>query len=193
MGNRTDQRHKVKYPYNRQHSTGCLRKRFGSQVCSIWVDVDSVLALEDTCEGVASVINVQVCVECRGVIENTSHGQCRSNVCRAHDDVALSSTSSLCDCVCITLDLEQETLELLNRPATVGVDVEVEYTSSSGVRNSTLLSNLIDGSDDFAVDLSQNLSGENVGEFRFSVQTMDCLKVLSKFRGRCTQLSAHGT
>ena len=109
------------------------------------------------------------------------HGQCRRNVSRAHDDVALSSTSSLCDCVRISLDLEQETLELLNRPSAVGVDVEVEYASGSGVLYSTLLSNLIDGSDDFTVDLSQNLSGENVGEFRFSVQTMDCLEVLGEF------------
>jgi hypothetical protein len=32
--------------------------------------------LENTSEGVASVINVQVSVECRGVIENASHCKC---------------------------------------------------------------------------------------------------------------------
>ena len=57
------------------------------------------------------------------------HGQSGSNVCGAEDDVALSSTSSLCNAVCITLDLEQETLELLSRLATVGVDVEVELAA----------------------------------------------------------------
>ena len=88
----------------------------------------------------------------------------------------------MCDSVGIALDLEQETLELLNTPATVRVDVEVEDTTGSGVGNSTLLSNLIDGSDDFAVDLSQDLSREDVGEFRFSIQTVDCLEVLGEFQ-----------
>ena len=153
----------------------------GGQVCRIRIDVDTILTLENTSEGVTGVINVQVSVECRGVVENTSHGQCRRNVSRAHDDVALSATSSLCDCVSITLDLEQETLELLNGPTTIGVNVEVESTSGSNVLNSTLLSNLVDSSDNFAVDLSKNLCGENVCEFRFSVQTVDCLEVLCQF------------
>ena len=118
------------------------------------------------------------------------HGQCRRNVSRAHDDVALSATSSLCDCVRISLDLEQKTLELLNRPTSVGVDVQVKLTSGSGVRNSTLLSDLVDRSDDFSVDLSKDLSGENVSKFCFSVQTVDCLKVLCQFQGVLEGLSA---
>ena len=139
--------------------------------------------MQNTSEGVTGVINVKVSVEGRGVIKYTCHGEGGSNVCGAEDDVALSSTSSLCDSVRISLDLEQKSFELLNRPATVGVNVKVEYTSGSGVSDSTLFSNLIDGSDDFTVDLSQNLSRENVGEFRFSVQTMDCLEVLCQFQG----------
>ena len=82
-----------------------------------------------------------------------------------HDHVTLSSTSSLCDAVCISLDLENKSLELLNRPATVGVNVEVKYAWGSNISLSTLFSNLIDGSDDFAVDLSKNLSRENICEF----------------------------
>ena len=46
-------------------------------------------------------------------------------------------------------------LELLNRPATVGVNVEVECTCGSGVDLCTRLSNLVDGSDNFAVDFTR--------------------------------------
>ena len=162
--------------------TLCQTTVVSSQVGSIRIDVDTILTLQDTSEGVTRVINVQVSVECRGVVEYTSHGQCRSNVCRTQDDVTLSATSSLCNAVCITLDLEQETLELLNTPTTVGINVEVEYTNGSGVLNSTLLSNLIDGSDDFSVDFrGEDFSGENVSKFCFSVQTVDCLEVLCEF------------
>jgi hypothetical protein len=129
MGNRTDLRHKVKNPYNQQRST----EPTSSSVCRIRIDVDTILTSKNTSEGVTSVINVQVSVESRGVIEYTSHGQSGSNVCRAENHVALPSTSSLCDCVCIALDLEDQTLELLNRPTTVGVNVEVESTSVSNV------------------------------------------------------------
>ncbi len=72
-----------------------------SNVCSIRIDVDSVLTKQNTSEGVTSVINVQVSVECRGVVEYASHGQCRCNVGGTHEYIALSSTSSLCDCVSI--------------------------------------------------------------------------------------------
>ena len=95
----------------------------------------------------------------------SAHGQSRRNVGTGHDDVTLSATSSLCDRVSVTLDLEQETLELLNRPATVGVNVKVELTSSSGVDGCASFSNLVDGTDDLAVDLSKNLSAEDVSEF----------------------------
>ena len=43
----------------------------GSEVSRIRIDVYTILTLQNTSEGVASVINVQVSVECRGVIENT--------------------------------------------------------------------------------------------------------------------------
>ena len=79
-----------------------------------------------TSEGVTGVINVQVSVKGRGVIEYTSHGQCGSNVSRAHDHVTLASTSALGNRVGVSFDLEDKSLELLNRPATVGVNVEVK-------------------------------------------------------------------
>ena len=137
----------------------------GSQVSSIRIDVYTILTLQNTSEGVTGVINVQVSVQSRGVVKYTSHGESRSNVSGAKDRVALSSTSSLCNRVGVSFDLEQQSLELLNTPASVGVDVEIELTSGSGVLNSTLLSNLVDSTDNFAVDLEKNLSGENVGEF----------------------------
>ena len=72
MGNRTDQRRKVKYPYNRRRSTGCRKQLrcYHLPVCSIWVDVDSVLTVQSTSEGVAGIIDSQVSVECWGVIQN---------------------------------------------------------------------------------------------------------------------------
>ena len=128
MGSRRDLRHKGKNPYILQRSTGnqCC-------VCRIRIDVDAILTCENTSKGVASVINVEVAVQSRGVVEYACHGQCGGNVCRAEDHVALSSTSSLCDCVSIALDLEDKTLELLNRPSSVGIGVEVESTSVSNV------------------------------------------------------------
>jgi hypothetical protein len=45
----------------------------------------------------------------------------------ADEDVALPTTSLVTDCVCIALDLEEKTFELLNRPTTVGVNVKVKY------------------------------------------------------------------
>ena len=69
-------------------------------VYSIRIDVDAILTLENTSEGVTSVINVQVSVECRGVIENTS--MVRADATSAEQMmVLLSATSSLCDCVSI--------------------------------------------------------------------------------------------
>ena len=75
----------------------------------------------------------------------------------------------MCDCVSITLDLEEKTLELLNRPTTVGVNVEVEDTLSSSVVLSTRLSNTIDRSDDFTVDLSKNFARQNVSKLLLSI------------------------
>ena len=69
------------------------------------------------------------------------------------------------DGVSITFDLEQETLELLNRPTTIGVNVEVEYTSVSNVVLGALFSRLVDSTDDFSVDLSQDFSREDVSQF----------------------------
>ena len=97
------------------------------------IDVDSVLTVDSTSEGITSVVNLQVGVKGGGVIEYTSHGQSGSNISRSQDDVTLPSTSSLGDAVCISLDVEQETLELLNRPTTVGVNIQVEETSVGNI------------------------------------------------------------
>ena len=97
------------------------------------IDIDSVLTVDSTSEGITSVVNLEVGVQGRGVIEYTSHGQSRGDISRSHDDVALPSTSSLGDAVCISLDVEQETLELLNAPATVGVNIQVEETSVGNI------------------------------------------------------------
>ena len=105
-----------------------------SNVCRVRINVDLDATVECTNQGAGGVVNAGqgvVTRQSRGVIENTSHTQCRSNVSRADQDVALPATSLLTDCVSISFDLEQETLELLNRPATVGVNVEVEDTSVS--------------------------------------------------------------
>ena len=188
MGNRTDLRHKVKNPYNRKRSIGVYT--ISNCVCRIWVNVDAILTSKNTSEGVTGVVNVQVSVECRGIIQNSCHGECGSNVCRAEDHVALSSTSLLGDSVCFALDLEQETLELLNTPASVGVNVEVELAFGSNVCLSTRTCSLVDSSDDFTVDLCQNLSGENVGEFCFCIQTVNCLQVLCEVSSEYSAFSA---
>ena len=111
------------------------------------------------------------------------HGQSGGNVCGAEDHVALATTSALCNRVGVSFDLEDQTFELLNRPATVGVGVEVESTKSCYVGLCTRLSRLVDGTDDFTVDLGKDFSGENVGKFCFSIQTVDCLEVLCEFQG----------
>ena len=105
----------------------------------------------------------------------------QNNISRADQDVALPATSLLTDCVSISFDLEQKTFELLNRPTTVGVNVEVEDTSVSGVVLSTSNSVGVDGSNNFAVDFSKDLSAEDVSEFLLSIQTMNRLQVLCEF------------
>ena len=114
----------------------------------------------------------------QGVIENACHGEGEANVCRV-DSVALSTTSSLCDCVCIALDLEDKSLKLLNTPASVGVNVEVKLTSGSNVGLCARFCCLVDGTDNFTVDFSKNLGAKDVSEFCFSVETVDCLEVLT--------------
>ena len=89
-----------------------------------------------------------------------------NNISRGDDGVALPSTSLLGDCVCIALDLEQQTLELLNTPPTVRVNVEVESTSSCNVVLNTRTVNFVDGTDDFAVDFAEDLTGKDVNQFR---------------------------
>ena len=44
-------------------------------------------------------------------------------------------------------------------------------------------SNVIDGTDDFAVDFRKDFGGKNVSKFCFSIQTVDCLEVLGEFQG----------
>ena len=136
MGNRTDQRRRKKNPYNQQHSScwGLTSPASTGQGC-IRIDVDAIATVQDTSEGVTSLINLETVVafESRSIVELTSSSKCRCNVSRAHDNVALPSTSLSCDCVSITLDLEHETLELLNRPTSIGVNVHVEDACGCGV------------------------------------------------------------
>ena len=105
---------------------------------------------------------------------------------------ALPATSLMTDSVSIALNLEQKTLELLNAPTTVGINVKVKLTSSSGVVLSTSDSVGVDGTNNLTVDLSKDLSGEDVAEFLLGIQTMDCLQVLSKLE-TALELSGHGT
>ena len=152
-----------------------------SNVCRVRINIDLDLAVESTNQSAGGIVNTSQSVvarQSRGVIKNTSHTQSRSNVSRADQDVALPATSLLTDCVSIALNLEQETLELLNRPATVGVNIEVKDTSVSGIVLSTSNSVGVDGTNDFAVDFSEDLSAEDVAQLLLSVQTVDRLEVL---------------
>ena len=65
MGNRTDLRRKVKNPLTNNVVL------ILAVISSIWVNVYSVTTVENTCEGVTSIVNVEVCVECRGVVKKT--------------------------------------------------------------------------------------------------------------------------
>ena len=107
----------------------------------------------------------------------------RRNIARQMMVLPFSATSSLCDCVCIALDLEEETLELLNTPTSVRVNVEVEGTAVSNVSSCTLFAGLVDGSDDFAVDLAKNLGGENVCEFSSPFRPWIAFRSCAKAKG----------
>ena len=164
--NRTDQRHKgnTLITDNVILITGSEQCCCVAQVERHRVNVNTELTVDGSSKGVAGVVNVQVRVQRRGVIQDSSHGQSGSNVCGTQNHVALSS-ESVGWIAFVTLDLEQKSFELLNRPTTIGVNVQVEHTSSCGVGDNTLFSNLIDGSDDFPVDFSQDFSGQDVGQF----------------------------
>jgi hypothetical protein len=64
--------------YQHRNGTGTLITYnvilISSNVSSIWVNVYTILTLENTSEGVTGVINIEVSVEGRGIIKNTSHG-----------------------------------------------------------------------------------------------------------------------
>ena len=159
-------------------------------VSRIRVDVDLQLAVDGTSKQVTGVVNVQVSVEGRGVIKYTSHRQSGGNVCGADDHVALSSTSELCDCVTISLDLEQKSFELLNGPTTIGINIQVESTSGVHVVLSTGKSRSVYGTNDLTVDLSKNLGRKDVSQFSFSIQTVDSTEILCQFQA---VLSLQGT
>ena len=154
------------------------------------IDEDLQFAVDRTSEQVALVVDVQVSVQSRGVVQNTCHGEGGSHVSRTDDQVALPSTSLLGDSVTVSFDLEQKTLELLNTPATVGVDVEVEHALVGDVVLSTGDSGLINSTEDFTVDFSQDLGAEDVSQFSFGVQTVDGSQVLEQAQG-CTEPSGH--
>src|SRR5690606_2386668 len=138
--------------------------------------VDADATVQHASEGVAGVVNLQVvAVQSRGVVQNACHLKCRSDVRGADQDVALTTTGCLRDSVSFTLQLEVQTLELFNRPTTVGVDVKVEHASGSSVSLSTRSSADVDGADDLAVDFCQDFGGQDVGQLSLSVQTVDSL------------------
>ena len=143
-----------------------------SNVCRIRINVDLDATIQGADQGAGGVVNASEAVvtrQCGGVIQDACHAKCRSNVSGADQDVTLAATSLLTDRVCISFDLEEKTLEFLNRPATVGVNVEVEDTSVSSVVLSTSNSVGVDGSNNFTVDLSEDLSREDVSELLLSI------------------------
>ena len=161
-----------------------------ADVSRIRIDVDLQLAIDCTSEQVAGIINVQVSVESRGVIQNTSHGEGGSHISRADDHVTLASTSELGNSVTISLDLEQQTFELFNRPSTVGIEIQVEGTSCVYVVLSTGKGSSVNSSNDLSVDLRKDLRGEDVSQLSFSIETVDSTEILSQFHG---VLSLEGT
>ena len=155
-----------------------------SNVCRVRINIDLDATVESTNQSAGGIINTSqsvVTVQSRGVIQNACHAKCRSDISGADQDVALPATSLLTDCVSISFDLEQETFELLNRPSAVGVNIEVELTSGSGVVLSTSNSVGVDGTNNFAVDFSKDLSAEDVSKLLLSIQTMNRLQVLCEF------------
>ena len=104
-----------------------------------------------------------------------------SNVCGTQNHVALSSMSPL--------GVAFASRSIWNRsPLNFSTDQRpLESTSRSntprcGVGDSTLFSNLIDGSDDFPVDFSQDFSGQDVGQFGLGVHAVDGFEVLAQFQ-----------
>ena len=113
--------------------------------------------------------------------------KCGSNVCGTQNHVAFPSTSSLCDRVSVTLDLEnkrsplnfstdQRPLESMSRSNT---------PMSSGVMTAPC-SAAIDGLDNSRLNLRPRFSlskRKDVSQFGFSIKTVDALgKVLCQFR-----------
>ena len=154
-----------------------------SNVCRVRINVDLDATVECTNQSGGSIVRDETIVttQSRCIVKNACHTECRNNISRSDQDVALPATSLLTDCVCISFDLEQKTLELLNRPTTIGVNVEVEDTSVSGIVLSTSNSVCVDSSNNFSVDFCQDLSAENVGQLLLSIQTMNRLQVLCEF------------
>ena len=101
------------------------------------------------------------------------------------------------DCVSVSLDLEKKSLEFLNRPSTIRVNVKVKDTTSCSIVLSTRTCVGVDGTNNFTVDLSKDFSAEDVCQLRLSIQTMNCLggpefssKLYSAFRANLS--SRHG-
>ena len=151
-----------------------------SNVSRIGVNIDLDATVQGANQGGGGVVGDETVVtsQSRSVVENASHAESRDDISRSDQDVALPATSLMTDCVAISFNLEQKTFELLNRPATVGIDIEVELTSSSSVVLSASNSVGVDSSNNFAVDFSKDLSAEDVAQLLLSVQTMDRLEVL---------------
>ena len=164
-----------------------------SNVCRVGVNIDLDATVQSTNQSAGGVIGNETVVtsKSRSVVKNACHTESRSNISRTDQDVTLATTSLLTDCVSISFDLEQETFELLNRPATVGIDIEVEDTSVSSVVLSTSNSVGVDGTNNFTVDFSKDFSAEDVAQFLLSVQTVDRLEVLCQLQAvLCLQRTA---
>ena len=148
------------------------------RLAPLGVNVNTELTVDGSSKGVAGVVNVQVRVQSQ-VIQDSSHGQSTKRL-REHRIMLLplSSTSPLG--VKIPSSFGTKSFELLNRPTTIGVNVQVEHTN--WVLETAPVQQLIDGSDDFPVDLSQDFSGQDVGQFGLGVHAVDGAQVLKQFQ-----------
>ena len=150
--------------------------------CRVWINVNTDTTVQHTSERSACVVNIEVvAVKSRSVVENTSHLQSGCDIRRADQDVTLTTTCCLSNLVSFAFNLEHQALELLNRPTTVSVDVEVEAASSCCALRSTLESCNVNCTNNFTVDFSKNFCCQNVGQFCLSVKTVNCLQVLCEF------------
>lgn len=162
----------------------CNVEVFVSNVCRVGINVDFDMIVKGVNQGVGGVINIceiVVVIQSRGVVEDISYIQSRNNISRVDEDVVFFVMSLMINSIGIMFDLEEEIFKFFNRLVIVGVNVEVEYISGSGVVLSICNSVGVDGMDNFMVDFSEDFSVKDVSEFLFSIQIMNCFQVLCYF------------